>query len=77
MKEKNQKCRKKTQGSDALPMSLCVHSRQLCLKEKDKEREGVGGAGRKERQRKGMYKSIKSNMHIICQRERGRILSLR
>ena len=38
MKDKDQNCRKKTQGSDALPVSLCVHNGRLCLKEKEKER---------------------------------------
>lgn len=76
MKAKDQNCRKKTHGSDALPMSLCVHNGQLCLKKKEKERRRREKK-KKERQRKEMYKNIKSNMLIIHQRARGRILSLR
>lgn len=74
MKDKDQNCRKKTQGSDALPVSLCVHNGRLCLKEEERK----GGEGeKKERERKEMYKNIKSNTLIIHQRPRGRILSLR
>jgi len=75
VKAKDQNCRKKTHGSDALPMSLCVHNGQLCLKKKEKERRRR--KKKKERQRKEMYKNIKLNMFIIHQRARGRILSLR
>lgn len=47
MKDKDQNCRKKTQGSDALPVSLCVHNGRLCLKEKEKERRrGKKGKGK-------------------------------
>ena len=61
MKAKDQNCRKKTHGSDALPMSLCVHNGQLCLKKKEKERRR-----RKKKKRKGKGKKCIKILNQIC-----------